>query len=93
MSPREPDQLIDKLFAQDQVLFIIASSVEKLPFAPRDPAAHRDALLRNPSRASMRPVSNRSRLANAADLSALRGARVARFQAGRVTAAPFPIPL
>ena len=77
------DQMIDKALAQDQDLFIIAPSV-----GPR-----RDAPPRNPSRASMRPVLNRTRQANAAVDTALRSARVARFMATRNAAKPFPIPL
>jgi len=77
------DQMIDKVLAQDQDLFIIAPSV----------GTRRDAPPRNPSRASMRPVLNRTRHANAAADTALRSARVARFVATRNAAKPFPIPL
>jgi hypothetical protein len=41
----------------------------------------------------MRPVLNRTRPADAAVSTALRGARVARFVAIRNAAKPFPIPL
>jgi len=41
----------------------------------------------------MRPVLNRTRPANAAAGTALRGARVARFVTTRNAAKPFPIPL
>jgi hypothetical protein len=75
--------MIDKALAQDQDLFIIAPSV----------GLRRDAPPRNPSRASMRPVLNRTRPANAAVDTALRSVRVARFVAARNAAKPFPIPL
>jgi hypothetical protein len=75
--------LIDKALAQDQDLFIIATSVDN----------RRDATPRNPHTASMRPVLNRTRIANAAVATTLRGARVVRFMATRNAATPFPIPL
>jgi hypothetical protein len=75
--------LIDKALAQDQDLFIIASSVG-------DPARHPAS---QPSRASMRPALNRTRHATAAADTALRSFRVARFVVIRNLATPFPIPL
>ena len=77
------DQLIDKVLAQDQELFIIQSSVRK----------RRDTPPRNPSRASMRPASIRNRNAHAAVATGLRSARIARFVAVRNAGKPFPIPL
>ncbi len=77
------DHLIDKVLAQDQDLFIIASSVGN----------RRDTPPRNPSRASMRQTLNRTRNATAAVATAVRSARAARFVATRNVAKPFPIPL
>jgi hypothetical protein len=85
--------MIDKALAQDQYLFIIAASVEKSRSALKAPPTPRDTPPRNPSRASMRPLPNRSCLAIAAVATALRGVRVARFAARRNVATPFPIPL
>ncbi len=87
------DQLIDKVLAQEKDLFIIASSIENERIAPRRPVFTRDAPPRQPQRAFMRTVPNRSRKAIAAVATTLRGARVARFLAVRHVAIPFPIPL
>jgi hypothetical protein len=75
--------MIDKALAQDQDLFIISPSV----------GHRRDTPPRNPSRASMRPVLNRTRNAIAAANTAARGTRVSRFVAVRNAAKPLPIPL
>jgi len=83
----DSDQLIDKVLAQEQDLFIIASSVDEVFFARRDTPP------RNTSRAPMRHAPNRSRTATAAVATTLRSARVARFPAARNAALPIPIPL
>jgi hypothetical protein len=87
------DQLIDKVLAQEQDLFIIASSVERRPHRPRRPALPRDTPPRPPSRVSMRPVPKRIRIAPAAAKPALRSLCVSRFRAVRNAATPFLIPL
>ena len=74
--------MIDKVLAQDQDLFIIAPSV-----------GHRRDTRPATSRASLRPVLNRTRPADAAVSTAQRSARAARFKAVRNAAKPFPIPL
>jgi len=81
------DQLIDKVLAQDQELFIIESSIDE------HPRLRRDTPPRNPSRAPMRHAPNRSRTPFAAARPALRSARAVRFLATRNAAKPMPIPL
>jgi hypothetical protein len=87
------NHLIDKQLAQEQVLFIIAPSVERHPGRPTRSASNATPRLATPAdTSSMRNVPIRSRR-NAAAALARRSARVARIAVVRNAGVPSPVPL